>query len=1197
MAVDPRVHELLDELCDSGCTPEQVCAASPELLPEVRRRWLQMCAVKVDLDALLPAPGSDAGPGALTSVPWQTGDELPQIPGYDVEALLGRGGMGLVYKARHLRLNRLVALKMLITGAYAGPHERARFQREAEAAASLRHANIVQVHDVGDHQGWPYFTMELLEGGSLSRALAGTPQPARQAAALVATLAEAVQEAHRGGIVHRDLKPANILLTAEGTPKVADFGLARHFDGEPAVTLSGTRLGTPSYMAPEQVIGKAGTIGPAADIYALGALLYELLAGRPPFRGETAAETERQILNHEPVSPARLNPKVPRDLETICLKCLSKEPQRRYGSAAALADDLTRFKEGRPIQARPLGWGGRLWRWGRRNPTAAALLATALASMGLLSAGGVWLAQQRARFDAEMRNDVVTALAQADSLREGFHFREARKLLEQARQRLRPAGPDDLQTQVDQARADLELVEELDKARLQTNAPVKGRFEMRWAEPLYAKAFANAGLGEPGDDSAAVAARVRDSAVRADIVAALDDWASTSLDPARREWLLAVARGTDPDPLRDRLRQPELWRDGPALTKLIQETRLVEKVRADELSPHLAVTLSRILLQNHQEAEPLLTAAHARHRQDFWLNFQLGWTLCGSRRSDEALGYFRAAMALRPDAAPAYRGVGASLFNMGRVDEAIGYFQQALDMAPDYAAAHHDIGSALGEKRRLDEAIDHFREAIRLRPERSAQTHISLATALQKKGRLDEAIDQFQEAIRLDPRMSATAHTGLGAAMYFKGRLDDAISHAQEAIRLDPKGSAQAHITLGASLNANGRPDDAIGHFQVAVRLNPNLAPAHFNLGVVLRDKGRLDEAIGHFELGLGLDPNLAVARRWLFTCRYDAACALVRPAAGEDARQPRVDEAERAGLRRRALDWLRANIELTTELLKRGKVVDWSLAAWQTDPALAGVRGRDALAKLPDAEREQWQRLWGDVAAQVAADPLGQGRAHAAGREWARAADGYARALKHGPTDDGQFWFEYAALLLLSGDRPGYVKACAHLLDRCGKDKGSRSYHMARACTLAPHAVADMSLPGRLAQKELQESARAFWSLTEQGALAYRAGRFQQVVPLFEQSLEAKHKSGRAVLNWLWLALTSQRLGKAEEARRWLEKAQAWLDQYCDGMPARAEEVSGLHYHNWLEAHVLRHEAEALILSTGPRSGPENPERGVAQK
>src|SRR5215469_5558027 len=329
MAAESRVQQLLDEISDSGRTPEEVCGACPELLPEVRRRWRQMRAVEAELDALFPTPRPDLAPDADIPVPWPAGADLPRIPAYEVEALLGRGGMGVVYKARHRRLNRLVALKMLLAGAYAGPHERARFQREAEAVASLRHANIVAVYDVGDHEGCPYFTMELLEGGSLAQSLAGTPQPARQAAALLITLAEAVQAAHQAGIVHRDLKPANILLTPSGTPKVADFGLARHFDGEPALTLSGARVGTPSYMAPEQVIGKAGTIGPAADIYALGALLYELLTGRPPFRAETATETERLVIAEEPVPPARLNPKVPRDLETICLKCLHKEPARR----------------------------------------------------------------------------------------------------------------------------------------------------------------------------------------------------------------------------------------------------------------------------------------------------------------------------------------------------------------------------------------------------------------------------------------------------------------------------------------------------------------------------------------------------------------------------------------------------------------------------------------------------------------------------------------------------------------------------------------------------------------------------------------------------------------------------------------------------------------------------------------------------
>ena len=393
MADDPRMQQLLDDLLELNCTPEAVCRDCPELLTEVLDRWQKMRMVEAQIDALFPTPGSERG--AANSC--QTGPDLPRISGYDVEELLGRGGMGIVYKARQKRLNRFVALKMLIAGVYAGPHERTRFQREAEVVASLRHPNVVQVYDVGDHDGWPYFTMELLEGGTLAQALSGTPQSSRHAAALLTTLAEAMQAAHQGGIVHRDLKPANILLTEDGTPKIADFGVARHFDEDAALTLSGARIGTPSYMAPEQVIGKAGTIGPTADIYALGALLYEMLTGRPPFRAETATETERQVIGDEPVPPAQLNPKVPRDLETICLKCLQKDPQRRYLTAAALAGDLKRFQRNEPITARRAGPLERTVKWVRRNPTTAAMLAASFLLLTLLLGGSLGLAVQQAR--------------------------------------------------------------------------------------------------------------------------------------------------------------------------------------------------------------------------------------------------------------------------------------------------------------------------------------------------------------------------------------------------------------------------------------------------------------------------------------------------------------------------------------------------------------------------------------------------------------------------------------------------------------------------------------------------------------------------------------------------------------------------------------------------------------------------------
>jgi WD40 repeat protein/Flp pilus assembly protein TadD len=305
------------------------------------------------------------------------------VPGYEILEELGRGGMGVVYKARQIRLGRLAALKMILAGGHASPEALARFRVEAEAIARLQHPGIVQIYEVGEREGYPFLSLEFVEGGNLDRKVNGTPQPARQAAALVETLARAVQAAHQKGIVHRDLKPANVLLTAEGAPKITDFGLAKQLDGERGQTQSGAILGTPSYMAPEQASGKSKAIGPAADVYALGAILYELLTGRPPFKAESTLETLEQVLQQEPVPPSRLQPKTPRDLETICLKCLQKEPRKRYPAAADLAEELGRFLRGEPIQARPVGMAERLWRWCRRNPALAS--ASALAALALLA--------------------------------------------------------------------------------------------------------------------------------------------------------------------------------------------------------------------------------------------------------------------------------------------------------------------------------------------------------------------------------------------------------------------------------------------------------------------------------------------------------------------------------------------------------------------------------------------------------------------------------------------------------------------------------------------------------------------------------------------------------------------------------------------------------------------------------------------
>jgi serine/threonine protein kinase len=347
-----------------------------------------------------PPSATDPGPPAVPVT----------VPGYEVLEELGRGGMGVVYKARQVALGRSVALKMIASGARAGPREIGRFRAEAALVARLQHPNIVQVYEVGEADGRPFFSLEFVAGGSLAEHLRGTPQPVRPAAQLVETLARAVHAAHATGVVHRDLKPSNVLLAADGTPgaergplsavpKITDFGVAKCVagDGEApgyqSPTVTGELLGTPQYMAPEQAAGRSKDVGPAADVYSLGAILYELLTGRPPFAGETPLATVLQVLHNDPVPVSGLRPDVPRDLETICLKCLRKDPGRRYGDALELAEDLRRFLRDEPIRARPVAAAEKLRRWVRRRPVAAGLLAAALlapavalAALSLLSA-------------------------------------------------------------------------------------------------------------------------------------------------------------------------------------------------------------------------------------------------------------------------------------------------------------------------------------------------------------------------------------------------------------------------------------------------------------------------------------------------------------------------------------------------------------------------------------------------------------------------------------------------------------------------------------------------------------------------------------------------------------------------------------------------------------------------------------------
>ncbi len=700
MPDNARIRQLLEQMLDSNGTAEEVCSGDPELLAEVRARWERVRRLEGQVEALFPTPGSAARAGAGSLRP---PDKLPRIDGYDIQSVLGHGGMGIVYRARHLKLNRTVALKMLIAGAYAGRQDLARFAREAEAVAALRHPNIVQVYEVGDLEGMPFFTLEFVDGGNLARELAGRPQPARRAAELVTILAGAVQVAHGGGIIHRDLKPANILLTSDGTPKITDFGLAQRVEGGPDFTASGARVGTPSYMAPEQALGKANAIGPAVDVYALGAILYEMLTGRPPFKAETAAETERQVIAEEPAPPSRLNAKVPRDLETICLKCLHKTPARRYPSAQDLADDLRRFLEGNPVLARPVGAAERAVKWARRRPAAATVVVMLLALFGLALGGGLWLERQRAeRREEKARQEgrewqaVEASLEQATAFQKQGRWPEARAALEAAPSLLETSAPAELRERVRQARADVAMGAELEEIRLRLSEGRKGS-ETISPEGLYAAAFRDYGIALTTHEPAEAAERVRNSTIRETLLTFLHDWLYWVSD-ANRDRLWAVLDRADDDQWRQEYRKALVAQDIGKLKVLATAPEA-----ADQPPVVLSGLCGRLLGANHrQEALALLREAQQRHPADFWINYLLGhyWE---RERPHEAVGYFRAAVAIRSSSDQAYAMLGRALRGTGDTDAAIAAFRKALQLNPNCAVGK-DLAMALAPRGGLEEA-------------------------------------------------------------------------------------------------------------------------------------------------------------------------------------------------------------------------------------------------------------------------------------------------------------------------------------------------------------------------------------------------------------------------------------------------------------------------------------------------------------
>ncbi len=488
----------------------------------------------------------------------------------------------------------------------------------------------------------------------------------------------------------------------------------------------------------------------------------------------------------------------------------------------------------------------RRWRW--RTAGLAAVLLLLVASV---TAGALWLRHRR----EALREDVGTALTQAARLRESGQFQESRGLLEEAQTRLGTSGPSDLVDQVNMALADTRLVERLDTARqwLFDNLDAGSPLDLTETEREYATTLSEAVLVREGEDKEVIAARVRNSSVRAELLAAILDWAAVTKDEARRAWLLAVACAADPDPERDRLRRPELWRDRPALARLGGEPV------PQSMSPELAVALwRRAIAANVTEPLQLLVEAQKLHPRDYWLNFTAAWHMQPAKKWDEAMVYDRAALAIRPRAPAVHFSLGQTLRGQRKYDEAIESYQEALRLDPKSANAHNGLGVALHDKGKPDEALKQYQEALGINP-KHVWAQVNLGAGLAAKGQVDEAIRNYEAALRINPN-HAGAHYNYGNALRSKNKLDEAIGHYNEALRIVPRYAA-AHNALGIALQSKNQLDQAIAHFELAIQNDQNNAILRVNLGNALRLKNRLDEAIIRYQQAVDIDSKNASAQ------------------------------------------------------------------------------------------------------------------------------------------------------------------------------------------------------------------------------------------------------------------------------------------------------------------------------------------------
>ncbi len=1024
MAADARVllEPLVQKHVEMHDNDPQKSLASIGSASSARRELAQIADSDVQASLAHVSMFLPAGDVTLPTQPHAVGTPTASGLRFRVLRPHAKGGLGQVSVALDQELRREVALKEIQDRHADQPESRGRFVREAEITGGLEHPGIVPVYGLGTYpDGRPFYTMRFIRGDSLQEAIArfhksesSGHQAHEQTLALRQLLGrfidvcDAIAYAHSRGVLHRDLKPGNVMLGPYGETLVVDWGLAkpmgvRATDGDekngertlrPALsdsatpTQAGAALGTPAFMPPEQAAGRLDELGPASDVYSLGATLYCLLTGKAPFEGGEVGEVLRRVQAGDFPRPRAVRRDVPAALEAICLKAMALKPQDRYAGPRALAADVERWLADEPVSAYREPWRMRVGRWARHHQTLMAAAATGLLVM-MLTAGSAawWLDRQR----AEQRRGVESALEEVARLQGQGRWSEARAVLGQAKDRLGEGGPRDLREKLAQGECNLDLVARLDDIRLKRATLVEIGLHSAYADREYEEAFREAGMEEVGGDTDKAAAWVSHSGVRGALVAALDDWAGCAGNRSRRAWVLAVSRRADPDPWRNRLRDPNVWEDKTTLARLVAERDLSEQ------SPQLLAVLGYQLMLLGADPEPLWRAAQERHPSDFWLNFELGnfLTLSSFSRSGlvtprdlgfdfdldataeleaalakpsmsgEAVGYYRAALAVRPRTPAVHASLGFTLYILGRREEAIAEYRKAIELDPKYGPAHDNLCTALRDQGKLEEAATECRQAIEFNP-KDAHAHINLSAVLADMGRRGEAVAEFRKANELDPNIPLPQDES-ALTLLQQGRFAEALRSMRRCLDLLPDNhpqwrTAALHLRqceqvlaldkkLAAILKGEVQPADAAEQLRLArlcvLKKHPATAIRFY---------------ADAFAAQPGLADDLATGRR------YDAACAAALAAAGQGEDAPKSTDKERARLRRQALDWLRSDLALWSKQIAKGTpqqraIAQQTLRYWQQDADLAGLRNAAALDKLPEAERADCRKLWNEVA------------------------------------------------------------------------------------------------------------------------------------------------------------------------------------------------------------------------------------------